>query len=144
MGGLDAGIAAMRRAAKAVAQLSRVPSQASATAAPKIAALINAEFDSEADPYGHAWAPHAEGTIKRWGEHNILILTDVMREGIRVEPTSGAGIAITIDAPYAAFHQVGTVNMPARPVLPSYGLPARWKRAIEESVNAAALEGWPS
>ena len=36
-------------------------------------------FDSESGPNGEAWAPLAESTIERWGEHSILQLTGDMR-----------------------------------------------------------------
>jgi len=57
-----------------------------------------------------------------------------MRASVRVAPTPGAGVAITIDDP-AKFHQTGTVNMVARPILPYGGFPAPWNAAIKQAAS---------
>jgi len=42
-------------------------------------------FDTETAPDGYAWAPHAESTTLRWGEHKILNLTGAL-EGAATAP----------------------------------------------------------
>lgn len=114
-------------------RLAEVPSRAAADASERIAALIQEEFDAQSDPYGNAWEPHADATVRRWGEHPILDLTGDMRGNVDVSPQRGAGIKVTFDEPYAEYHHTGTPNMPARPVLPINTLPSSWTSALEEA-----------
>jgi hypothetical protein len=110
------------------------PSRASAAVAKNIAAVIEDEFAGEADPYGNAWAPHADATVERWGPHPILHLSGSMHCSVDVRPMAGAGVSVTIDHP-AAPHQTGWSGPqgsgPARPILPAGSMPQRWREAIE-------------
>lgn len=137
-----AGAAALHTVAKAIRALSRVPSQAAAGAAGKIGELIQQEFDSGADPYGSNWEPLAPSTLAAGRFPPPLTDSGDLRN-VSVEPTSGAGLAITLGADYGAFHQVGTSRMPARPVLPVHGLPDTWRRAIADEVDDAFLRAAP-
>lgn len=73
---------------------------------------------------GSRWAPwsdrHARRQARR-GRTQVLVDTGRLRNTIRsrVERESGGvhQLAISADAPYAAFHQFGTRRLPARPVL---------------------------
>jgi phage gpG-like protein len=134
----SAGEEALRRVAQAVRQLARVPSQAAAEASADIAELVEQEFAAGVDPYGQAWAPLAPATIAKGRSAPPLTDTGAMRGGFEARPMSGAGIAVSFDVDYAAFHQTGTANMPARPPLPDHGLPDTWRRAIADAVDAAA------
>ena len=121
--------------------LSRIPSRAAGDASDSIKSLIAEQFAAEADPYGNAWAPHAESTVKRWGEHAILDLTGELKS-FSVRPSGGAGITVTLGADWGRFHQTGTRNMPRRAVLPYAGLPARWSDAIRAACSNAFGEAF--
>ena len=124
---------ALQRLAEALEELARVPSQASTEAAQKLEMLLKAQFDEGVDPYGKPWAPTAKGG------HSSLYAAGDLRDSISVRPMAGAGIQITVDSPYASFHQAGTRNMAARKILPDRGLPTAWSDAIEEAIEAAVL-----
>ncbi len=131
-----AGIAALHTVAKAIRALARVPSQAGAPAAKSLGELIQREFDAGIDPYGDAWAPLLDSTLATGRTPPPLTDSGDLR-AVTVEPTSGAGISITLGAPYGAMHQTGTRHMQARPILPVHGLPDTWRRAIADEVDAA-------
>ena len=58
-----------------------------------------------------------------------------MRGSVQVAAIPSAGIAVTIGAAYATFHQTGTKFMPQRQILPqSGGLAPSWRQAIADSV----------
>lgn len=117
--------------------LADVPSQASRDAADRIADLIEESFDAGLDPYGRAWAPLMASTIERHPGRGAPPLTDTgaMRGSVHVTPKAGAGIDITIDAPYAKFHQTGTKYMAQRQIIPqSGGIAPAWREAIAEAV----------
>jgi phage gpG-like protein len=122
---------------RALRELTKVPSRAAKSAAPKIRRLITEEFNRGEDPYGNAWAPLKPATLARGRRPPPLTDTRRLRRGIRVFPMAKAGIQITVDAPYAGFHQSGTSRMGARPILPKRGLPKKWRAAIERSVKEA-------
>lgn len=133
----DAGVAALQRIMRAVRQLSRVPSRVAQEASGDVRRLLFEQIAAQTDPYGAAWAPHKESTLKRWGEHPVLDLTGDMIGGIDVAPSAGAGINITLGEKYSAFHQTGTRYMPARPILPDRGIPESWVSAIREASSNA-------
>jgi len=133
---MASGAAALASIMRAIHELNKVPSQAARQASSEIQTLIEGQFASQADPYGNAWAPHAKETIRRWGPHPILTLTGAMGQ-VSVTPRAGAGITVTLGADYSQFHQTGTANMPARPILPNRGLPESWQNAIENAANEA-------
>ncbi|NLB69536.1 MAG: hypothetical protein GX804_07615 [Lentisphaerae bacterium] len=114
-------------------------SSLSATAAGHVATLGTRAFRDESlrpEP----WAPLSESYEKRlkaaWGskhkkkrnppafEHQLLIDTGLLRRSIRAfeigEKTTDGGYVASVasDREYAAYHQFGTVKMPARPFLP--------------------------
>lgn len=135
-----AAITALRSVAQAVRQLSRVTSVASRDAADEIAFLLQQEFDTGADPYGASWAPLAESTLETGRTPPPLTDTGALRD-IDVSALPGAGLAIALGEEYGAFHQigfrVGKTDVPARPILPTRGLPDMWRRAIADAVDAA-------
>jgi hypothetical protein len=131
-----AALAALASIKRAVNALSRVPSRVASDGAESIKALIAEQFATQTDPYGTPWAPHQPETLRRWGEHPVLNLTGAL-SAVDVAPMRGAGIAVTLGAPYGAFHQVGTRWMPARPILPVAGLPSAWSRALSDAADAA-------
>lgn len=141
--GFRGDIGAMGKLAENLGRLASVPSRAAAGAAENLQDTIQEQFDAQTDPYGASWAPHAASTEKRWGEHPILDLTGDMRGSIDVSPMQGAGISVTIDDP-GGFHQAGTANMPARPILPENEFPETWDAAIRDALDETfgrTLEG---
>jgi hypothetical protein len=70
-------------------------------------------FDTESGPNGEAWAPLADSTIERWGEHPILQLTGAMRDAATSEGAyviDGRDLFIDTSSfpPYWVFHETGT------------------------------------
>ena len=136
----DGDISKMGDLAQHIATLASVPSRASKRVAEAIEQLILDEFDAGADPYGNAWAPLEEVTLQKRSQTSEPPLTDygTMRRSLIVRPMSGAGISITIDHP-AAPHQTGWSGPrgsgPARPILPSKGMPLAWQEAIETATD---------
>lgn len=121
-------------------KLAEVPARASKQAAASIQKLVDAEFAAQSDPYGKPWAAHAGATVERWGAHPIHDLTGDEKSGVKIAPRRGAGIRITFETDYSRFHQTGTADMPARPVLPSNVLPAAWNKAIRDACEASAAK----
>lgn len=127
---------ALASIARSIRALGKVPSRAAPKAADAIRGLLDEQFAAQVGPYGAAWAPHSEATVKRWGEHAILDLSGALKS-LDVRPSGGAGITVTLGAPYGQFHQTGTSRMPARPILPYAGLPAKWSAAIKDACSEA-------
>jgi hypothetical protein len=121
--------------ARNLRRLAEVPSRASRASSEALRDLIRAQFVNEVDPYGNAWEPLAESTIARkYGDDRILRRSDRMFNGLRVTPISGGGIRIEL-APYGAFHQTGSKNMPARPILPMGTFPKTWSDALKRAAR---------
>ncbi len=132
---MSAGSAALSTITRALNELAKVPSRAASGASERIDALIQREFDQGTDPYDSAWEPLAEATLDKGRTDPPLTDSGALRE-VEVTPARGAGINVTLGEAYGAFHQIGTRNMPARPILPTGPLPVAWREAID----AAALE----
>jgi hypothetical protein len=123
--------------ASALHGLQRVPSQAARQAAADIAGLLEQQFDEGRDPYGNAWAELAESTLAKGRTPPPLTDSGAMRASTDVAPSAGAGLTITLGAAYATYHQTGTANMPARPILPEDELPPEWLDMIANAVQEA-------
>ncbi len=140
---LDAATLAMQSASRAIRALSRVPAQASARAATELRAVV-VEQEAEArevDPYERPWKPLAASTVRtKRGDTRILRDTGKMLDELEIRPMSGAGLSLTFGAPQSAFHQIGTKNMPARPLIPTGPLPRSWSEAIEQAIDAELSE----
>lgn len=136
------GHAALQIVKRSLRQLMQLPARVSADAAEVVESLLAQQFAEERDPYGTPWEPHAESTVKRWGEHPILDLTGDMKD-VSVRPLPGSGVGITLGAPYSRFHQTGTAHMPPRPILPDgRGLPPDWVAALSQLTQAAFGKAW--
>ena len=132
-----AAVTAMRSAARALRELSRVPAQAAADADDELDAVIREQHGAEVDPYGQPWAPLKPQTVKRkGGETRILRRSDVMLDELEIRPAQGAGLTLTFGAAYAAFHQLGTKDMVPRRLLPIAAMPAAWGNAIKRALDA--------
>jgi hypothetical protein len=129
----------MGQLARNLRKLATVPARAARTVAKDIAALIDDQFQHQADPYGNAWKPHAPATVERWGEHPILDLSGEMRRSVAVRPMVGAGVSVTIDHP-SEDHQTGWDGPqgkgPARPILPGGTMPAQWRERIDGALDS--------
>lgn len=92
-------------------------------------------FRSQSDPYGQPWAPK-----KRSDGRSILVgNTARLRRGWHVEKTNAHGFKIIPSVRYALPHQDpkprarwGGKSLPRRAMVPYRGLPADWKRSMNE------------
>lgn len=130
-------MATLEGLAAALRDLGKVPSQAARQASADIAGLIEQEFDEGLDPYGAAWEALAESTTAKGRTPPPLTDERTLRDNTDAYPLSGAGIGITLGADYGIFHQTGTRNMPARPILPDGDLPYAWRDMIDNAVQEA-------
>jgi hypothetical protein len=111
-------------------KLAEVPARVAKEGAREIEALIKSEFANSVDPYGNAWAPLLESTIKRKGGNDtILVRSGETAREVSVTPNAGAGIKIRI-SDFMGFHMTGTKWMTARRPLPVNTLPATWTAAL--------------
>lgn len=128
-------------------KLAGIPARISREVSGELREMIEEEFDVGADPYGNAWAPILPSTAAQRSQTSLPPLSDTerMRASLRVKPSRGAGVAITIDDP-AGIHQTGWKgghngsHGPARPVLPGGAFPARWREAIDATSEARIRE----
>jgi hypothetical protein len=113
-------------------QSGTIRQAASRAAADAITNLIDERFVDRAAPSGSPWAPRKPPT----GSWPILERTGAMRRGFKVMATA-AQLTITNSTDYLKYHQTGTANMPARPVLPTGAMPPEWTRRIDSAVHNA-------
>lgn len=62
-----------------------------------------------------AWAPRQDDK-----PHRLLQLSTMLRKSLRVTRLTTREVGVGSDRPYAAIHQLGGDDMPARPYLPFY------------------------
>lgn len=134
---MSASTAALSTFARALNQLADVPSRAATDAAEGIQRLIDAEFTEGHDPYGNPWAALEQATLDKGRSPPPLTDSGALAGGTEVTPMRGKGLQIVVGESYGAFHQVGTRHMVARPILPTSGLPAEWKGAIDDAMTRA-------
>lgn len=70
------------------------------------------------DPYG--WPPHTEGTVERWGEHPIGVLSGETKGSVGSEAIiadGGAEGAVYATTQQAVFFEMGTINQQPRSFL---------------------------
>lgn len=141
------GVESIGRLQQVIRRLSDLPRAVAAEAQEPLNRLLQEQFRNGTDPYGIPWASVTEQTIQRRKvsrDPTPLTDTRAMRRGTMVELRSGnrAGLTIRAGQPYAYFHQVGfrvgRTRVPARPVLPSRGLPASWRRVLDDAARRAA------
>lgn len=131
---------------RALERLAYVPRRLAIIAAPKIAQEIQGQFDRGEDPYGRQWAPLKPSTLSKGRRPPPLTEHGRLRSGTLAKPYSGgrAGIRVTIGAPYGKFAQlgfrVGRTRVPPRRILPAQGIPASWRRILDQSARQAAKE----
>lgn len=118
-------------------KLLEVPAKAAPRVAVEIDNLLQDCFAGEHDPYGNAWAPLTTSTVKRkHGNAVIMYRTGKARAQTHAVSARGAGVKIEIGE-VMGYHMAQEGTRPARPILPIYGLPAKWRAAIKEAVDAS-------
>ena len=99
--------------------------------------LVQQGFRNSTAPDGSPWAP----LKRRHGKP----LRNTGRLGSSFTVNSvPAGFRVGTNVSYAGFHQAGTKTIPARPMLPTTGLPEAWTTALLEAgrmVLASELAG---
>ena len=136
--GLAKAIARIGRLQKTIEELATLPRAVARISAPKLSKLMAKQFSSGCDPYGRPWRPITATTKRlRKGRKGGRPLTDTgrLRAGTGVSVTR-SGAKLVIGAPYGAFHQTGTKNMPARRIFPQFGLPAAWRAVLQDTARA--------
>jgi phage gpG-like protein len=126
-----------------VNELGTLPRKLSVQAAPLISAELRSQFVTGVDPYGSPWAPLKPSTLRK---HGPPPLTDTrrLRDNTKATPMTGGriGIIAIVGAKYGAFHQVGfrvgRARVPARRILPNRGMPAAWRRILDERARFIA------
>jgi len=103
-----------------------------------VESLIDEGFERETDPTGHPWAPRKPPT----GGWPLLQLTRKMFRSFIVAVSSRKVVvkntALSAQGrPYPLFHQRGTRKMQARRMVPSKGMPSRWRAEIDRAVARA-------
>jgi hypothetical protein len=122
-------------------RMSDIPRRTAVDAAPKIEALVQAQFRAGTDPYGRSWRRLMPSTIAKGRKPPPLSDTKALRDGTRVFARAAhrAGIVIQLGESYGYFAQVGfrvgKTVVPARRILPQFGLPDSWRRALESSAR---------
>lgn len=98
----------------------------------------SAQFRSQQDSGGNAWAPLAPSTIARKGHSRILFESGDLQTSLTsggsdaIREVFDRGLIFGTSTEYAIFHQEGTSRMPARPPV---GIQTQ---TLDEMVNAVA------
>jgi hypothetical protein len=87
----------------------------------------------EKNPYGVEWADRVN---EENYNHKKLYKTKKLYRGYR-QVASRNGKTIYNRVKYAGYHQTGTDNMVARPILPEEIIPREWWIAIEKQIDKA-------
>ena len=127
----------MRGLARALRELSTVPSQISTELAAGFTARMAAGYAAGTDPHGDAWADLKPSTLAKGRTPPPLTDTGAMAAGTLARATGGAGIGLEAPPP-ADEHMAGNPDMAARAVLPRNGLPASWRGDIKDAVTKRA------
>ena len=120
---------------KRLTKIAESPPKIAAIAASQIATQVDKEFAMGADPYGAAWAALAPRTLAKGRFPPPLTDTGATHQSVRAE-AEGSNVRVTVDG-QAHWHQSGTSNMPARPILPEDGgsLPDAGEKAFASAIK---------
>jgi phage virion morphogenesis protein len=113
----------------------------------KIASLVDETFRDTHDPYGNPWAALSPVTIAKRRNGSSKPLNDTGR--LKASITSNASqheVTVGTNTIYAPTHQFGANqgeyaphvpwgDVPARPFLPTDGLPALWQQDILDVIR---------
>ena len=116
--GLDEAIARLDE----IGQRARDLRPVLAVAAEDLKTLVDDSFEQSRAPDGSPWAPLASSTVarRRQGSSKPLIDTGRLRNSINAS-SGPSSLKVGTNVPYAAYHQFGTEDIPARPFLPVVG-----------------------
>ncbi len=129
---LTGDFAKLGRWAKKFDNAPRILEIAARNMADEALTLVADGFKEERAPDGKAW----QKLKTRKGK--ILQDTGRLKASWHRVRVSRAGFTIAAGVEYAAFHQHGARNLPARPQVPIGGrLPLKWKRAMVEAAREA-------
>jgi hypothetical protein len=128
--------------AKSAHQLARIPAQVVRPVADRYNALLQIGFDTGTDPYGNAWAPLAEATLAKGRFPPPLTDTRAMRSQAVLVPMAGAGMELEEQVSYGVHHMSGNDNLPKRRYFPDSGLPAGWRRVLEDELHKQVVENF--
>lgn len=98
--------------------------------------LIRETFDRSRAPTSEAWKPLARGPSRKRPGRRPLVKTGALRSfashGVIVGTAS-----VWSTSRIGAFHQLGTVRIPARPFLPPGRLPLTWGLRLSHAADLA-------
>lgn len=131
-----AGFKVPAKLARLCRGLADIPSRV----APKVAARLDQRvldtYANECDPYGVPWPELAESTVRRKGGNSVILTrTGESRADCGAHALGGAGVAVWAGGA-AGYHMTADGTRPARPVLPTHGLPPTWRADIAEETGA--------
>ncbi len=116
--------------------LARVPSRLSAPLAERLSERVRDTYTNETDPYGVPWAPLAASTIRRKGGNAVILTrTGASQANCGARPMGSAGVQVYAGGA-AGWHSAPSGTRPARPVLPTRGLPPLWREDIAAVLGA--------
>lgn len=122
-------------ATRAFRELASIPSKIARNVADRIAKNIQKRFDLGQDPYGKPWQPLAPATLRKGRHPPPLTDTGRGRASIKVRPTRGAGIGISVGTDYMWRHQKGSPRLPRRAFLPTNTLPKEWSEIYRDELE---------
>ena len=125
--------------------LARLPRKVAVIAAPEITKALRGEFIAGQDPYGRAWAPLRPATLER---HAPPPLTDSgeLAAWTRATVKGGgrAGVHVVLGKAIGYFAQsgfrAGRTRVPPRRILPTQGMPAKWRAILLAAARRSIAE----
>lgn len=134
---LTGNMAKLPKLSRLLRGLSGVPSRAAGPLAERISERVRDTYANECDPYEVPWAALKDSTVRRkHGNSVILTRTGASQADCGARPMSGSGIAVYAGGA-AVWHMQASGTRPARPVLPTHGLPPAWREDIAAVLGAA-------
>lgn len=110
--------------------LAGLPARVSKRVAERLQERVRDTYANETDPYGVPWVPLAPSTVERkHGNSVILTRTGASQADCGARALAGAGVAVYAGGA-AMHHMEAAGSRPARPVLPTHGLPPAWREEI--------------
>ncbi len=116
--------------------LARVPSRVATPLAERLSERVRDTYANECDPYGVPWAPLAASTVRRKGGNSVILSrTGASAADCGARPMGNAGVQVYAGGA-AGWHSAPSGTRPARPVLPTRGLPPAWREDIAAVLGA--------
>lgn len=120
----------LRYAIDRVSRLADDASDAYESIGNKFINRVKRQFRGSVDPYGKPWAP-----LKRRAGQPLRDTGRLMRSFTYLVANNQMYFGTNVV--YGKYHQEGTRYTPARKFLPDKGVPAKWRRDIEQSFARA-------